>query len=284
MDQFLIGDLLLKIDYAGMPVLSEGNLQRFRHTENWSGEQIVLKCSADNLAQYMTTPFIQDNFVYGVYTYKEEKLLVYHWGNRFHGFAVWPSRFSVTFDPKMYQQPALREDWFFSICSFHHQLLIRNACILHAAYIDAGGKAILFTGPSNVGKSTQADLWRQCADAEIINGDRVLLREKNGQWNAYGYPSCGTSGICLNRNLPVAAIVVLEQAPENQVCMMTASQKVRALVAATEVYLWDQEEIEMAFRAAQEIVSKVPVIRLRCRPDADAVHVLRTFLEENHYV
>lgn len=281
MEQFLIGNILLQIDYCNIPVLSEGKLQLFRHQGNQATDMVTLNCSCEPLEQFQTQVLAPDNHVYGIYSHQNQPLLIYHWGNLLHGFAVWPHRFSVTFDPRMYHQPALREDWFFSICAFHRQLLIRKACILHASYVDIGGEAILFTGPSGIGKSTQAGLWTHHAGARIINGDRAVLRKQQGRWHVFGYPSCGTSGICINRTMPLKAIVVLSQANENRVEKISAGEKVRALVSATELYPWDTEEIDMALNIARNLAMEVPILKLCCRPDQGAVEVLKDYLEEN---
>lgn len=283
MDQFLIGNILVQMDYAGVPVLPDGNLRLFSHNESWEGETIQLNCSCEPLSPYLINPLSEGNLVYSIYSYENQACIAYRWGNLFHGFAVWPERFAVSMDPKMYHQPPLWQDWFFSICGFHHQLLIRDASVLHASYVDIGGQAILFTGPSGVGKSTQANLWTQFENAEIVNGDRVLLRKCNGSWTAFGYPSCGTSGICINRNLPLKAIVVLSQADTNTVQQMTPVSKIKALATAMELYPWDQAEINMAFNIATDISAHVPVLKLSCRPDREAVNVLKNYLEEHDF-
>ena len=280
MEQYLIGDILVDIDYAGVPVISEGNLRQFRYDGPWDGERISMNSECVPLSDYLTTQYDRENPVFGIYSYRDEPLLVYHWGTILHGFAVWPKRFAVTFDPRMYDQPPLREDWFFSVCGFHRQLLKRNACILHASYVDIGGEALLFTGPSNIGKSTQASLWEQYRNAEVINGDRVLLRKLGDKWHTFGYPSCGTSGICINRTLPLRAIVVLAQDRDNRIDDKLAPPvKIRALTAATELYPWDEEEFNMALDVALKIASDVPVVKLYCRPDEGAVDVLNKYLE-----
>lgn len=281
MDQFLIGDILVRMDYLGVPVISEGNLRHFCHDGDWEGDRVTLECSAEPLARFLDQPLREDDHVYGIYRHGEQPLLVYHWGTLFHGFAVWPRRFAVTFDPKMYRQTPLREDWFFSVCGFHRQLLLRNACVLHASYVDIGGEAILFTGPSNIGKSTQAGLWAAHAGAGIVNGDRALLRKRDGRWHAFGYPCCGTSGICINRTLPLKAIVVLSQSADNRVEPLSAGAKLRGLTSAMELYPWDGGELDMALRVAQDVICEVPVVRLCCRPDSEAVEVLKTYLEEH---
>lgn len=280
MKRYLIGDLLVEMDYSEIPVCEGNNLSHFLHNGEWSGETLRFRTNVEELIGEKDKLLMDDNQVYEVYSRNEEQMLVYHWGNQFHGFTVWPDRFSATFSPKMKDQPALREDWFFSIISFHKQLLKRKACVLHASYIDVQGNALLFTGPSNIGKSTQADLWKKNEGADIINGDRVVIRRKDGIWKAFGYPSCGTSGICQNKTLPLRAIIVLQQATDNHVEELSGAQKVRALVSAMELYAWDQSELDMAFELAQEIIKGVPIIRLCCRPDNEAVTVLKEYLKE----
>lgn len=87
-----------------------------------------------------------------------------------------------------------------------------GGAILHSSFIEVGGKAVLFTAPSGTGKSTQAELWRENRGAVVINGDRSVLRIIDSVPCASGLPYSGSSGICLNRTLPLRAIVYIEQA------------------------------------------------------------------------
>lgn len=92
-----------------------------------------------------------------------------------------------------------------------------GGAILHSSFIDVGGEAVLFTAPSGTGKSTQAELWREHRGAVVVNGDRSVLRIVDSVPCASGLPYSGSSGICLNRTLPLRAIVYIEQAMENSV-------------------------------------------------------------------
>lgn len=275
--QYLIGDLLVDLDSEY--IVPGGNfMEQFLHREGWNGETVQLKTVIQPLEPYLTERLRDDNGVYEIYRREGKDVLSYHWGNRYHGFLIHPEHFAVTFPPEMAQQPPIPADWFFSVSGFHRVLLNRKACVLHASYIDAGGTAILFTAPSGTGKSTQGALWEKYAGARTVNGDRVVLRRRDGRWHAFGYPCCGSSQISRNRTLPLGAIVVLEQAAENTVERLPAGQKIRALAAAMEFYHWDQKEMNMVFDLAMELAGEVPVIRLRCRPDEEAVHVLKNYL------
>ena len=93
-------------------------------------------------------------------------------------------------------------------------LLQQNRLLLHASFIKYKGNGILFSGPSGIGKSTQAELWKRTRGAEIINGDRAAVGLADEGWTAWGIPYAGTSGICHNESAPLLAIVVLRQAKE----------------------------------------------------------------------
>ncbi len=170
-------------------------------------------------------------------------------------------------------------DWFLGVSGLHKLLLQRGIAIFHASYIDIGGQALLFAGPSGTGKSTQGQLWAKYAGAQVINGDRVAIGMKNSRYHAYGYPACGSSGICINRTLPIRAIILLEQSLENKVLPMAPGEKFRAVLSGMTINAWEEAETELAMELAEKWISQIPMYRLCCRPDGDAVDVLRTFLQ-----
>ena len=93
--------------------------------------------------------------------------MIYHWAHcRFgYGFRLDDlkngNKVCCYFNPEMREEIPITAARFFSTAGMHTKLLQRSAVILHASYIDWDGSAILFTGPSGTGKSTQAELWEQ---------------------------------------------------------------------------------------------------------------------------
>ena len=77
-------------------------------------------------------------------------------------------------------------------------------------------------------------------------------------------------------------IVLLEQGQENKVTECTMSQKIRALISGIEVFVWNEKEIEQALQLATAIAASIPVVKFSCRPDADAVNVLKEYWEEQY--
>lgn len=161
----------------------------------------------------------------------------------------------------------------------HHRMLRRRSGVLHASYVGYKGRAILFAAPSQVGKSTQAELWRRYAGAEVINGDRALLYPVGDKWYAGGYFTSGSSGICRNVRLPLAAIILLEQGPDNALWHATEKEGIRSLLSGLESFHWDVEDLDLALSLAGELARELPIVHFRCTPEEEAVTVLRNELE-----
>ena len=78
-----------------------------------------------------------------------------------------------------------------------HLTAMEGGFVFHCSFVARDNGAILFTAPSGTGKSTQADLWRDFRNAEIINGDRAAVCVKEGRVFAEGIPFSGSSSHCL---------------------------------------------------------------------------------------
>ena len=154
-----------------------------------------------------------------------------------------------------------------------------GGCILHCSCIEHQGRAILFTAPSGVGKSTQAELWRLHRGAEIVNGDRAAIRMDRGVPVAAGIPFAGSSEYCLNRTLPLAALVCLGQSPTVSLQPLRGIQAFRRVWEGCTVNIWDAEDVSLATQAVSDIIRRVPVLQLDCPPDETAVTALELYLK-----
>lgn len=161
-----------------------------------------------------------------------------------------------------------------------HLVLEENGVIFHSSFIGWNGKGILFTAPSGTGKSTQAELWRTLRGAEIINGDRSVIRCLKDGVYAEGIPFSGSSQYCENRILPLTAIVYLAQAPETSVSKLRGVQAFRRIWEGISVNTWDREDVQRAMNLVQNIAVNVPVFYLPCTPDESAVTALEEELKK----
>lgn len=153
----------------------------------------------------------------------------------------------------------------------------RGMLVLHSSYVlRAEGDAILFSGASGIGKSTQAELWREFAAARVINGDRSLVDVDRGM--AHGIFYSGTSGICENHSAPIRAIVLPEQRAENRVFVPAHREAFMRLLNQCSYYPWDAESAALMTELVAWLVGRVPIYRLDCRKDEGAVRALENEL------
>ena len=149
--------------------------------------------------------------------------------------------------------------------------------ILHSAYIvTQEGEGILFSGPSGAGKSTQAELWQQYAGAQVINGDRSLIRPADT--TVHGILYSGASGICHNVSAPLRAIVLPVQAAENRLYTLRPQETFVRLLNQCAYYPWAADSAARMTELAAQLVGAVPVYAMECRKDESAVQALKTQL------
>ena len=159
-----------------------------------------------------------------------------------------------------------------------HLLLTEGALVLHGSYIIYNGRGIVFSAPSGTGKSTQAALWEQFRSAEVINGDRCLLRPTPSGVFVHGICYSGTSGICKNVSAPLQTLVLLEQAPENRIRPVKGLEAFHFLMPQCAYRTWDRWDVTDTTEILTRILSAVPVFRLGCQPNEGAVKTLEKVL------
>lgn len=158
------------------------------------------------------------------------------------------------------------------------QLLLRHdAFLLHSSVVLYQGKAVLFFGPSNAGKSTQAQLWHQHLGAKVVNGDRTVVRKTEDGFTGGGSIWSGTSGIYHPDYAPIAGIFLVEHGSENRVEPL-GYRAFKPLLAQTLVNSWNVGFMNRVTELLSELMDQVPIYRLSCRPDKEAVELAKATL------
>ena len=168
----------------------------------------------------------------------------------------------------------------FAYIGFEEIMLRYGAMILHSSFIQTRYGGILFSGSSGIGKSTQADLWREYCDAEILNGDRTIIRKKDFVWKAYGSPYAGSSGYYVNRSAEIRCIILLEKSEDCRICKFEPAEAFGRLYAGLIVNTWNQRYIERITELLRNLVLELPVYRFWCSKDKKAVETLKNILEK----
>lgn len=162
--------------------------------------------------------------------------------------------------------------------SMQQIMVARNTLFFHSSFIGHNGRGILFSAPCGTGKSTQAALWEKHRNAEVINGDKAGVVIKDNSVQVCGIPICGTSGICKNKTLPLGAIVLLGQDKKNTVTRIGGVEAISSLLGNVYLDFLFSEERIACIDLLEKLVESVPVYRLWCTPDEEAVNVLKNAL------
>ena len=187
------------------------------------------------------------------------------------------SQSETFFTPKSF--PIMMDSRFmWSSLSLPQLMITQNVFFIHSSFISVNGKAVLFSAPCGVGKSTQAALWEKYRGAEIINGDKAGILVESGVY-ACGVPFCGTSGICKSKTFPLGAIVLLSQSSVNKVRRLSGAEALQEVMSNIFLDFVVPYERLKCTDLIIKLVSEVPVFSLSCTPDEDAVKTLAEALE-----
>ena len=98
------------------------------------------------------------------------------------------------------------------------QMPKHDTLLMHGAVVATGGQAYMFTAPSGTGKTTHIRKWvRGLPDAFVGNGDKPFITTDGERPMACGSPWCGKEGWQTNTMVPLAAIVLMERAEDNEI-------------------------------------------------------------------
>lgn len=169
-------------------------------------------------------------------------------------------------------------EFFLSYLTYTHAVR-RQMIQLHCATIDDQGRGVLFLGPSGIGKTTQAERWAEFRGASIINGDVGFVQRTEREYIAWGTPWHGSSPYCLNASVPVKALVVLKQAPENKLRELTGFEKVAEVSGSVFYPTWLEDGMELCTDTLNHLLTDLPVYRLDNRADRESVEILAKELD-----
>lgn len=147
----------------------------------------------------------------------------------------------------------------------------KGAYILHCAYVEHHGQAVLLAGASGVGKSTQAALWEQYENARIINGDRAVLKKENAGYRAYGLPISGSSGVSLPEAYAVKAIIFLRQGNSCNIRRLQGSEAVTNLCLQITGNRWNKKMMEEILDFSIDMSKNLPLYEEVCTLEKETV-------------
>jgi len=150
---------------------------------------------------------------------------------------------------------------------------------LHASVIEKNGKALLFLGKSGTGKSTHSRLWQKFVPGStLLNDDEPVVRLHNESVKVYGTPWSGKTPCYRNISGDVMALICLVQSPENKLTRLEGLQAFLSVFQSCSVLRSNKKNKDLVFDTVARLIETVPVYRLDCRPDREAVSLTESLL------
>ncbi len=171
-----------------------------------------------------------------------------------------------------------------SICIFRgicRRLPPLGGLFFHAAVIEdcsepTAPRGYAFTADSGTGKTTHIRLWQRTfgTDIRIVNGDKPILRRREGVWYAYGTPWCGKEGWNINTAVPLSGVCFLRRGERNTIRPYPAAEAVTALFS--QIVLPDEPDaLTATLNLLDGLVREVPFYELHCTISEEAAQIAR---------
>lgn len=156
-----------------------------------------------------------------------------------------------------------------SVLRILHSLLLaeQGGFLVHAASAIKDGKAFVFAGRSEAGKTTISRLAP--AGVTLLTDEISYLRKEKDQYVACGTPFAGElARVGENVSAPLAGFFLLSKGPVHKVEDVPPVEAVRELMENILFFAEEPELVNRVFQAACDFVGRVPVRRLTFAPQA----------------
>ena len=149
-----------------------------------------------------------------------------------------------------------------------------RGAMVHGCGVDDNGQGYLFLGNSNHGKSTIAKLWSK-NQATVLNDDRIIVREKDGEFWMYGTPWHGDLKEVSPQGLPIQKIFLLRHGEKNSAVSKNGAEAATMLLARCFPAFWDKKGMDYTLGLCNRLVCKIPCYELNFVPDREIFNFIR---------
>ena len=157
---------------------------------------------------------------------------------------------------------------------FNRAAIKYGVMLVHSSALIYDGGAYLFSADSGVGKSTHTKLWLKAFGdkVHIMNDDKPVVRLYDDHAQAYGTPFDGGSGIALNENYPLKAIIFVKRGEKNSVRIPDSKEIIQKLYFQT-ARMVDRKNAEKMLVNIENILHLTKFYVLTCNMDVSAANV-----------
>jgi len=148
-----------------------------------------------------------------------------------------------------------------------HALGVGGGALTHAAAIAGRDGALLVAGPSGAGKTTMSRATAALG-AHVLSDERTIVRPRanasdGGGWLVGGTPWPGEGGFAENRSVPLRELILLEQAPHDELVPLSPARALALLYRCHFPPLWDAPASERTMASLERLVREVPAFLFR---------------------
>lgn len=161
-----------------------------------------------------------------------------------------------------------------TVCAYRN--LVRemwryDGLILHSASFMVDGQGVAFCAKSGTGKSTHLLLWQKLLGDRltIVNGDKPIVRFKDGTPVIYGTPFMGKERLGGNVSAPLRHICFIERSPVNEVLSITRQDAVDRIMRQT-IFPSDHIGLTKTLSLINSLTEKCKLWVIRCNMDPAA--------------
>ena len=168
------------------------------------------------------------------------------------------------------------------ICIFRHisqEILLYDGIFVHSSVVALDNQGYMFLGKSGAGKSTHAMLWEKYfhGRAEIINGDKPIIRIINNEIYAYGNPWGGKEGKHINKRVRVRCGCFVVQSDVNRIRKLNSNECFKLMINQVTIRANPQLRIKF-FELLNKFLSSVSFYVLECDISEEAVLTAYDFM------
>lgn len=171
------------------------------------------------------------------------------------------------------------EDSFISPLSYplgalilYYLTLNSNAFMIHASGVWDGETGRIFSGFSGVGKSTMAKIWEE-EGAHIVNDDRLIVREVNGEYFMYNTPMPYAD---LNKQAQVSKFYFPFHSKKNSAEKLSGTQALSQLMAFCFQHNYDKKYTEHLINQLERITQHCSTYKLGVVPTPSIIDYIRS--------
>lgn len=154
------------------------------------------------------------------------------------------------------------------------EILQFDGFLMHGAVFETEGVGTAFLAKSGVGKSTHLNLWQDLLGNKltVINGDKPLIRFRDGTPYAYGTPWAGKERLETNKCVPLRNICFLSRGEENKAFPIGKEDVFLSLLP--QIYMpSDSKKMEILLDLLSRLVESCNFYAIHCNLNPDAAKV-----------